>query len=89
MTKEYQQGFMDGMIAAFKKLKGEEKKPYIDKEGLIKRYGGKIGNNKAYEILNAVRHCCGGGKLNTNQAVLLSELEYWENTVAPEFKERI
>ena len=80
---------MEGYMAALKSEREAQEKPYIDKEALIKRYDSKIGLNKAGEILRAVRHVCGGGKLDCSGLVLLSELEYWERTVNPKFKERL
>ena len=80
---------MEGYTAALKLEREEKGKPYIDKEALIKRYDGKIGLNKAGDIIRAVRRVCGGGKLDCAGMVLLSELEYWERTVNPEFKERL
>ena len=81
--------YMDGYNAALKSIKETAEKPYIDREGLIKRYDGKIGDAKAYAILDAVRHYCNGGKLNTNKLVLRSELEYWESEVEKNYKERL
>lgn len=89
-TREaYMRAYMDGYNAALKTIKETAEKPYIDREGLIKRYDGKIGDSKAYAILDAVRHYCNGGKLNTNKLVLRSELEYWENEVEKKYKERL
>ena len=60
-----------------------------DIKGIIDRYGGRIGQNKAREILQAVRHCCNGGKLNSCSLVLRSELEYWESIVDKKFLARL
>ena len=85
----YMRAYMDGYTAALEKAAGEAEKPYIDMEGLIERYGGRIGQNKAREILQAVRHCCNGGKLNSCSLVLRSELEYWESVVDKQFLARL
>lgn len=81
----YMRGYMEGYNAA----KAEAKVPYVDKDMLIARYNGRIGINKAYEILRAVRRTCGGGKLQSNNVVLLSELEYWESQVDTTYVERL
>lgn len=88
-NEAYMEAYMAGYTAALEKQREAESKPYIDKDGIIERYGGKIGKNKAYEIIQAVRHCCNGGKLQSSSLVLLSELEYWESVVDAEFKERL
>lgn len=80
----YRHGYIDGYLAAAEELKTKEAKPYIDKDGIIERYGGKIGINKAYQIIRAVRQVCGGGKLDSSSIILLSELEYWESLVKKE-----
>ena len=85
----YMRAYMDGYTAALEKAAREAEKPYIDMEGLIERYGGRIGQNKAREILQAVRHCCNGGKLNSCSLVLRSELEYWESVVDKQFLARL
>ena len=82
------EGYMEGYNAAMEKASERAAKPYIDKDGIIERYGGKIGINKAYQIIHAVRQVCGGGKLGSG-LVLVSELEYWESLVNKEFVERL
>lgn len=88
-NEEYMRAYMAGYTAALEKQKEAESKPYIDKDGIIARYDGRIGQGKAYEILQAVRHCCNGRKLNSSSLVLVSELEYWESVVDAKFKERL
>lgn len=85
----YMKAYMDGYTAAMEKAKAERAKPYVDKESLIERYDGKIGLNKAQEILRNVRHVCNGGRLDHSSLVLLSELEYWESIVDKKFKARL
>lgn len=85
----YMKAYMDGYTAAMEKAKAERAKPYVDKESLIERYDGKIGVNKASEILRNVRHVCNGGRLDHSSLVLLSELEYWEGLVDKQFKARL
>ena len=85
----YIRAYIEGYTAAMKEIKAETEKPYIDKEGLIKRYDGKIGVNKALGILRSVRQYCNGGKLNHEGLVLRSELEYWESVVEKIYKERL
>ncbi len=87
MNRDYLRGYAEGYAAAIIDRAEKEKKPYIDKAALIERHDGKIGLNKAGEILRAVRHVCDGGKLNCSGLILLSELEYWERTVNPKFRE--
>lgn len=85
-SEAYMRAYMDGYTAA---KEGRGQQPYIDKDGIIKRYGGKIGQNKAGEIIRAVRHVCNGGKLNSCSIVLMSELLYWESIVEKKFVERL
>lgn len=85
----YMQAYMAGYNAALKDAEEEKVKPYIDREALIKRYDGKIGDAKAYEIMRAVRRSCNGGKLQHDSLILLSELVYWENEVVKKVKERL
>ena len=85
----YMRAYMEGYTAAMKERDAKEEKPYIDKDGIIARYDGKIGINKAGEILRAVRHVCDGGKLDSSSLVLLSELKYWESIVDKNFKARL
>lgn len=87
MNEMYMRAYMEGYTAALKLEREEKGKPYIDKHALIERYDGKIGLSKAMEIIRCVRHACGGGKLDCAGLVLRSELEYWENTITPEYKE--
>ena len=89
MDELYKRAYMAGYTAAKEERRAVDEAPYIDKEGLIKRYNGKIGQNKAGEILRAVRRCCNGGKLDSCSIVLVSELEYWETLVDKRFKERL
>ncbi|MBQ8005237.1 MAG: hypothetical protein IJ303_02880 [Clostridia bacterium] len=85
----YQKAYMEGYTAGLEYKMKQEGKPYIDKQGIIERYDGKIGINKAGEILRAVRRVCGGGKLESCSIVLVSELEYWESIVNKQLKERL
>ena len=85
----YMRAYMEGYTAAREERNKEAQCPYIDKDGIIKRYGGRIGVNKAREIIQAVRHECGGGKLASCSLVLLSELEYWESIVDKRYIERL
>jgi len=89
VSEEYMKGYAEGYASALDKQRAAGARPYIDKEGIIERYGGKIGQNKAGEILRAVRHCCDGGKLDSCSIVLISELEYWESIVDKKFLERL
>ncbi len=88
-TDLYRKAYMDGYLAAKREIENENEKPYIDKEGIIKRYDGNIGINKAGEIIRAVRHVCNGGKLDSCSLVLISELKYWESVVDKKFRERL
>ena len=89
VNEAYMRAYMDGYTEGLKKASGEAEKPYIDFKGIIERYGGRIGENKAREILQAVRHCCNGGKLKSSSLVLRSELEYWESVVDKKFLARL
>ena len=88
-TDLYRKAYMDGYLAAKREIENENEKPYIDKEGIIKRYDGNIGINKAGEIIRAVRRVCNGGKLDSCSLVLISELKYWESVVDKKFRERL
>lgn len=91
VSVSYMKAYMDGYTAAMKERQElqENKPPYIDKQGIIDRYDGRIGVNKAGEILRAVRRACNGGKLDSSSLVLVSELEYWESIVDKKYKERL
>lgn len=83
----YMRAYMDGYTAAMEKKRAESEKPHLTVDDVAARYG--ISQGKAYEIMNAVRHCCNGGKLNNNRMILRSELEYWESTPEVKFVERL
>lgn len=89
MDEAYMRAYMDGYTDGLKKAAGEAEKPYIDMQGIIERYGGRIGQNRAREIIQAVRHCCNGGKLNSCSLILRSELEYWESIVDKQYLARL
>lgn len=92
VSVSYMKAYMDGYTKAMEDLQGRQenvKPPYIDKQGIIDRYDGRIGINKAGEILRAVRRACNGGKLDSSSLVLVSELEYWESLVDKNYKERL
>lgn len=89
MIDLYRKAYMDGYLAAKREIENGNEKPYIDKEGIIKRYDGNIGINKAGEIIRAVRRVCNGGKLDSCSLVLISELKYWESVVDKKFRERL
>lgn len=90
MEKEmYMRAYMEGYTAGLEKAQKTTVKPYLDKDALIERYDGKIGINKAGEIMRAVRTVCNGGKLDSCSLVLLSEVEYWESIVDKKYKERL
>ena len=87
IDERYMRAYMDGYTAALEKAQSEQAKPYLTMEDVMARYG--ISQGKAYEIMNAVRHCCNGGKLNNNRMILRSELEYWESKPEVNFVERL
>ncbi len=89
LNEEYMRAYMDGYTAGLEKARADFRDPVIDREGLIERYRGRISNDKAYEIIRAVRHCCNGGKMKSSSLILLSELEYWESVVDPTYLERL
>lgn len=84
----YMRAYMDGFTDGLKKAEGEAEKPFLTVEDIMTRYGG-IGKGKAYGIMQAVRHCCNGGKLNNDRMILRSELEYWESMPEVKFVERL
>ena len=86
VSEPYMRAYMDGYTAALEKVKGDGSKPYLDLQDIIDRYDGKIGINKAREIMRAVRRVCNGGKLDSCSLVLRSEIEYWESIVDKQFK---
>lgn len=89
---EYMRAYMDGYTAALEKAKKDSKAPIIDYRGIMSRYeqwGWRVGENRAREIVRAVRHCCNGGKLESSSFILLSELEYWESIVDSTYLERL
>lgn len=83
----YMRAYMDGYTAAMEKKRAEEEKPHLTVDDVVARYG--ISKAKAYGIMNAVRHCCNGGKLNNDRMILRSELEYWESMPEVNFVERL
>ena len=89
LSEEYKSAYMAGYMAGKESAQAESRQPYLDRDGIIARYGGKIGINKAMEIIRSVRHVCGGGKLDSASLVLVSEVEYWESQVNKEFKKVI
>lgn len=88
-SEEYKSAYMAGYMAGKESAACAEKRPYLDRDGIIARYGGKIGSNKAMQIIRSVRHTCGGGKLDSASLVLVSEVEYWESLVNKEYKKVI
>ena len=86
---EYVKGYADGFAAGIERSKREDDKPYLTVDDIIKRYDGKIGINKAGEIMRAVRRLCGGGKLDSCSLILRSEMEYWESIIDKEYKPRL
>ena len=89
INDEYKSAYMAGYMAGKESAETEARQPYLDRDGIIARYGGKIGINKAMEIIRSVRHVCGGGKLNSASLVLVSEIEYWESLVDKSYKKVI
>lgn len=87
--QEYARAFTDGYNACMESMRGKYENPLLGVEEIRQRYDGKIGKDKAYEVIKAVRHCCGGGMLGSASYVMLSELVYWENNVNKTFVERI
>jgi hypothetical protein len=88
MCEEYMQAYMKGYMEGIKAERGEAAKPYLTVDDVSARYGG-IGKPKAYAIMTAVRHYCGGGKLDHNGMILRSEMEYWESLVDKTYIERL
>lgn len=89
VDEQYMQAYMKGYMEGIKAERGEAEKPYLDREMLKARYGGKIGDSKAYEIMRAVRQVCGGGRLGSDSLILRVELEYWESIVDKTYIERL
>ena len=84
----YMRAYMDGFTDGLKKAEGEVEKPFLTVEDIMTRYGG-ISKGKAYGIMQAVRHCCNGGKLNNDRMILRAELEWWEREIDAQFKARL
>ena len=59
----------------------------VDKDFIQRRYG--CGCNKAYEIIQTIRHEFNGGKANFRGKVLMSELLAWENTPERKYNDRL
>ena len=87
VDERYMRAYMEGYTAALEKAQGEQAKPYLTVDDVAARYG--ISKRKAYEIMNAVRHCCNGGKLRNDEKILRAELEYWESKPEVKFVERL
>ena len=87
IDERYMRAYMDGYAAALEKAQGEREKPYLTVDDVAARYS--ISKSKAYAIMNAVRHCCNGGKLDNDRMILRSELEYWESKPEVRFVERL
>ena len=88
VNEQYMQAYIAGYMEAVRTEKGEAEKPYLMVDDVVKRYGG-ITKGKAYNIMKAVRHLCGGGKLEHNGMILRSEMEYWESVVDKRYVERL
>lgn len=88
-NETYMKAYAEGYAAAILQMREREDNPIMDCDDLIRRYGGKIGKNKALEIIQAVRHCCNGGMLGMSGKVMLSEVKYWESKVDPTYLERL
>ena len=88
VNEQYMSAYMKGYMEGIKAERGEAEKPYLDVEAVRARYGG-ISRSKAYEIMQGVRHVCGGGKLNHDGMILRAELEYWESIVDKRYIERL
>lgn len=81
---------MDGYVAGYNAAQAEREPPpplTIDIKGIAERLGVK--EWKAREILIAIRHCYGGGKLASSQSVLMSEFLDWTNTPEKRFIKNI
>lgn len=83
----YMRAYMNGYTDALQKHNVEEEKTFFGVKDIMERYD--ISQNKAYEILQAIRQLCNGGKLGAGAKVLPSELKYWESTVEKVYKERL
>ena len=82
-ARAYAAGYADGIAACG----GGRTSPVLKLGDIQARYS--VGVNKARQILQAIRHYCNGGKLESASAVLVSEAEYWESLVDKTFKERL
>ena len=87
IDERYMRAYMEGYTAALEKAQSEQEKPYLTVNDVAARYG--ISKSKAYEIMNAVRHCCNGGKLQHDGKILRAELEWWESKPEVKFVERL
>ena len=93
-SRDYLVGWADGYSMAVETISksglaaAQPPRAYFDKEAIMERYGGCT-EQKAREIIKAVRRWVGGGKLDSVSMVLRSELELWENDVHPDYNERV
>ena len=88
VSEQYMQAYMKGYMEGIRAERGEAERPYLRVQDVCERYGG-ISKSKAYNIMNAVRHLCGGGKLQHDEMILRSEIEYWESVVDKRYVERL
>ena len=87
VNEQYMRAYMEGYTAGLAKAGESQDKPYLTVDDVMARYG--ISKGKAYGIMQAVRHCCNGGKLNNDRMILRAELEWWEKEVDKQFKARL
>ncbi len=80
----YVRAYMEGYTAAKREAAEATPKPYMTVDDIVERYGGKIGRAKAYQIARDVRITHGGGKLDSDRVILLTELEDWEKDISRE-----
>ena len=84
---EYARAYAAGYAAGIADSGPTAVSPVLTVKDLQKRYG--VGENKAQNILRAIRRHCNGGKLDSCSTVLLSEAQYWEGLVDKMYKERL
>lgn len=84
---EYTRAFAEGYAAGIAAAGGRQDSPVLFIEDVQERY--QVGINKAREIMQAIRHVCNGGKLQSPKMILKAEAEYWETLVDKQFRKRL
>lgn len=86
--QEYARAYAEGYAAGIASVTVlPPPSPVLRLADIQERYG--VGINKARQIIQAIRHVCNGGHLQSSSAVFIAEAEYWESLVDKQFKKRL